>query len=78
MCTLIQMDVCLTGSDLHYEIVQEYSDVDIKVRPHGQQFSYTTLYNKIVRHKMCRGHAKSCATNVHTTTIFYKFSATAT
>ncbi len=38
----------------------------VKVRPHGQQFSRTTLYNKVVRHKTCRGHAKSCcATNVH-------------
>ncbi len=43
----------------------------IKVRPHGQQFSRTTRYNKVVRHKTCRGHAKSCATNVHTSTIFF-------
>ncbi len=44
----------------------------LKVRPHGQQFSHTTLYNKVVRHKTCRGHAKSCcATNVHTSTIFF-------
>ncbi len=52
----------------------------IKVHPQGQQFSHTTLYNKVVRHKTCRGHAKSCCVaNVHTTTIlFYKFGATAT
>ncbi len=44
----------------------------IKVHPHGQQFSHTTLYNKVVRHKMFRGYAKSCcATNVHTYTIFF-------
>ncbi len=44
----------------------------LKVRPQGQQFSHTTLYNKVVRHKTCHGHAKSCcATNVHTTTIFF-------
>ncbi len=52
----------------------------VKVRPYGQQFGHTTLYNKVVRHKMCRGHAKSCfATNVHIFTIFfYKYGATAT
>ncbi len=44
----------------------------VKVRPSGQQFSHTTLYEKVVRHKTCCGHAKSCcATNVHTSTIFF-------
>ncbi len=44
----------------------------VKVRPHGQQFGHTTLYNKVVRHKTYRGHAKSCcATNVHLSTIFF-------
>ncbi len=44
----------------------------VKARPHGQQFSHTTSYNKVVRHKTCRGHAKSCcATNIHTSTIFF-------
>ncbi len=47
-------------------------DARLKVRPHGQQFSHTTLYNEVVRYKTCRGHAKSCcATNVHTSTIFF-------
>ncbi len=42
------------------------------MRPHEQQFDHTTLYNKVVRHKMCCKHAKSCcATNVHTSTIFF-------
>ncbi len=52
----------------------------IKVRLHGQQLGRTTLYNKVVRHKTCHGHVKSCcATNVHASTIFfYKFGATAT
>ncbi len=48
---------------------------DVKVRPHGQQFSHTTLYNKVVWHKTCRGYAKSCrATNLHTSTIFLKIN----
>ncbi len=45
----------------------------LKVRPHGQQFSHTTLYKKVVRHKTCRGHAKSCCvTNVRTSTILQR------
>ncbi len=43
----------------------------LKVRPHEQQFSHTTLYNKVVQHKTCHGYAKSCcATNVHTPQFF--------
>ncbi len=42
------------------------------MRPHGQKFGRTTLYNNDVRHKKCRGRAKSCpTTNVHTSTIFF-------
>ncbi len=53
--------------------------VVLKVRPRGLQVGHTTLYKKVVWHKTCRGHAKSCATNVHISTIFfYKFGATAT
>ncbi len=29
--------------------------VIVKVRPHGRKFSRTTWYNKVVRHKTCRG-----------------------
>ncbi len=49
-----------------------YLTLHLKVHPHGQQLSYTTLYNKVVQHKTCSGHAKiSCATNVHKSTIFF-------
>ncbi len=71
-----------TGSGSGYYQVFEISNIlfisvcnltlPLTVRPHGQKLSHTTLYNEVVRHKTCHGHAKSCcATNVHTTTIFF-------
>ncbi len=61
----------ISGTYFDEKLLCNYS-VTVKVRPHGQQFGYTTLYNKVVRHKTCCKHAKSCcATNVHTSTIFF-------
>ncbi len=59
------------SSMLLLRVIMSANGIKVKVRPHGQQFSHTTLYKKVVRDKTCCGHAKSCATNVHTSTIFF-------
>ncbi len=63
---------CLKTSNGSFHFVSACLTHKVKVRPLRQQFSHTTLYNKVVRHKTCRDHAKSCcATNVHISTIFF-------